>query len=457
MTEKESRPNPDELLARVTADEERRKHGKLKIFLGYAAGVGKTYSMLESARQRMKELDVVIALVETHGRTETEALLQGFEIIPRTTIPYRGVNLTELDVDAVLRRKPQLVLIDELAHTNAPDSRHPKRYQDVEEIIDAGIDVYTTLNVQHIESLQDVVAQITGIWIRETVPDSIIDRASEIELVDLPPEELIKRLKEGKVYVQDQVARAIDEFFRKGNLTALRELSMRKAAERVDEQVRVYMGEHAIKGPWPTSEKILVCIGSGPEAGSLVRAGRRLATQLGSEWIAVHVETPFDLRLAPDTQERLSNYLRLAERMGAKVVSIQGNSVAVAVADYAVKNHITKIVVAKSRRRITRGFRPSISDRLLQLSDSYDVQVIAGPQEKSAMKSSNVRRPSVNYLKYLGSFRIIGLATLLSWLLQSSLDPPVLVTIFLIGVIISAVYLGLGPSIIASVLSVLIF
>jgi two-component system sensor histidine kinase KdpD len=286
MTDTDNRPSPDELLAIVQAEEAAKKRGKLKIFLGYAAGVGKTYAMLESARQRMNDSDVVVALVETHGRVETEALLEGFEIIPRKEIAYRGVTLTEMDIDAVLLRKPRLAIVDELAHTNAPESRHPKRYQDVEELIAAGIDVYTTLNVQHVESLRDVVAQITGVWIRETVPDNIIDHASEVELVDLPPEELIKRLREGKVYVSEQIGRAIDEFFRKGNLTALRELSMRAAAERVDEQVRSYMGEHAISGPWPTTERVVVAMSAGPEGASLVRAGRRLAAQLGGEWLA---------------------------------------------------------------------------------------------------------------------------------------------------------------------------
>ena len=230
MTEKDSRPNPDELLERVQAKEEEEKRGKLKIFLGYAAGVGKTYAMLESARQRMKEMDVVLGLVETHGRAETEALLSGLEIIPRKKIEYRGVILSEMDIDAVLARHPQLVLVDELAHTNAPTSRHPKRYQDVEELIQAGIDVYTTVNIQHVESLRDVVAQITGVIVQESVPDNIIDEASEVELVDLPPDELIKRLRQGKVYVPELVVEAIDKFFRKGNLIALRELSMRAAS-----------------------------------------------------------------------------------------------------------------------------------------------------------------------------------------------------------------------------------
>ena len=265
MAEEYQRPNPDELLARVQAEEQQQARGKLKIFLGYAAGVGKTYAMLEAAHQRKAEgVDLVVAYVETHGRAETEAMLQDLEIIPRKQVEYRGVTLPEMDVDAVLARRPQLALVDELAHTNAPGSRHPKRYQDVEELLAAGIDVYTTLNVQHLESLNDVVAQITGVTVRETIPDRVMDEAAEIELIDLPPDELLQRLKEGKVYVPDQAARAIQKFFRAGNLTALRELTMRRAAERVDDQMRAYMQTRAIPGPWPANERLLVCVSPSP-------------------------------------------------------------------------------------------------------------------------------------------------------------------------------------------------
>ena len=251
------RPDPDALLRRVQAEEERAGRGRLKIFLGYAAGVGKTYAMLEAAHQRVAEgVDVVVGYVETHGRAETEALLQGLEVAPRRQVAYRGVTLPELDVDALVVRKPQLALIDELAHTNAPGIRHLKRYQDVEDLLSAGIDVYTTLNVQHLESLNDVVAQITGARQRETVPDRVLDEASEIEMVDLPPDELLRRLREGKVYVPDQAARAVELFFRKGNLTALREMALRRAAERVDDQMRAYMQTRAIPGPWHAGERI---------------------------------------------------------------------------------------------------------------------------------------------------------------------------------------------------------
>ena len=457
MADNTSRPDPDELLARVKSEEEEKKRGKLKIFLGYAAGVGKTYAMLESARQRMNEVDVVVGLVETHGRAETEALLDGLEIIPRRRLDYRGVTLTEMDLDAVLARHPQLVLVDELAHTNAPDSRHPKRYQDVEELIQAGIDVYTTVNIQHVESLRDVVAQVTGVWVQESIPDNVIDEASEVELVDLPPDELIKRLRQGKVYVPEQIGEAIDKFFRKGNLIALRELSMRAAAERVDDQVRTYMDQNAIRGPWPTSERILVCIGPGMEGTNLVRAGRRIAAQFNSAWFAVHVETADDMRLSAMELDRLSDNLRLAGRLGAKVATLQGSSIALSLSEYALQNHVTKIIVSKSKRRFSRMFRPSIADQLLQLSDRYDIQIVAGTEPEHKTKRRELSQNRFRFLQYLSGLGIVGMITLLNWLLHFTLAPTVLITFYLIGVVISAVYLGPGPSIIVSIISVLAF
>ncbi|MCL4395479.1 MAG: sensor histidine kinase KdpD, partial [Chloroflexi bacterium] len=279
------RPDPDELLARVKDDERQKARGKLKIFLGYAAGVGKTYAMLEAARARKTDgVDVVAGWVETHGRAETEALTQGLEIVPRKPVDYRGSTLREMDVDAILVRRPQLAVVDEYAHTNAPGARHPKRFLDVQDLLAAGIDVYTTLNIQHLESLNDVVAQITGIVVHETVPDSAIDAASEIELIDLAPDELIQRLHDGKVYVPDQAARAIGQFFRKGNLTALREIALRRTADRVDNQMRAYMETRAIAGPWPAKDRLLVCLSPGTLSERLIRTARRLAEELDAEW-----------------------------------------------------------------------------------------------------------------------------------------------------------------------------
>jgi two-component system, OmpR family, sensor histidine kinase KdpD len=279
----EHRPDPESLLARLKEQEARERRGKLKVFFGAAAGVGKTYAMLEAAReQRADGVDVLVGCVETHGRAETEALLDGLPILPPRVVAYRGTTLREFDLDAALARRPALILVDELAHTNAPGSRHAKRWQDVQELLDAGIDVYTTVNVQHVESLNDVVAQITGIVVRETVPDSVFEQADELELIDLPPDDLLERFREGKVYVPEQAQEAVRNFFRKGNLIALRELALRRTAERVDAQMRVYMREHAIGKVWPVTERLLVCVGPSPTSIRLVRAAKRMAERLGA-------------------------------------------------------------------------------------------------------------------------------------------------------------------------------
>src|SRR5499433_1153336 len=291
---RDQRPSPEALLAAAA----REQRGKLKIFLGAAPGVGKTYEMLQTARRRKAEgADVVIGVVETDGRKETEALLEGLEVVPRRRVTYHGHTLSEMDIDAILARRPALVLVDELAHTNAPGSRHPKRYLDVEELLDAGIDVYTTVNIQHIESLNDVVAQITHVRVRETVPDSIIDRADAIELVDLTPDELIQRLREGKVYVPKQAERALKHYFSPANLTALRELALRRTAERVDEQLLEHMRARAISGPWAAGERILVCVSEDPRSPGLVRYAKRLADRLRAPWTALCIETRRSLQL----------------------------------------------------------------------------------------------------------------------------------------------------------------
>ncbi len=458
MAESYSRPNPDELLERIKLEEEQKTRGKLKIFLGYAAGVGKTYAMLEAARQRKKESDVVSAYVETHGRAETEALLEGLQVIPRKQVEYRGVMLPEMDLDAVLARRPQLALVDELAHTNVPNSRHPKRYLDVEELLEAGIDVYTTLNIQHVESLRNVIAQITGVWIRETVPDSIIDKATEIELVDLPPSELLKRLKEGKVYVSQQIVSAIDNFFREGNLTALRELTMRTASEHVDEQMRAYMHAHAIPGPWPTAERLLVCIGPGATGARLVRAARRLASQLGAEWFAIYVETPGNVRLPPDHRDKLMSNLHLAENLGAKIVTLQGQSISNVVTEYANTHNISKIVVGKSLYPFWQElFRRSIANQIVQQSENIGVFIVSGKSEPLKAEKKPLRQPPLPNRNYLQGLVLVALATLISALLRPYFDPTNLVMFYLLSVIVSAVYLGLGPSIMISILGVLVF
>jgi two-component system sensor histidine kinase KdpD len=459
MAEDYTRPNPDVLLASVKAEEKQKKRGKLKIFLGYAPGVGKTYTMLEAARLKKKDTDVIIAVVETHGRVETEALLQGLEVVPRRQLQYRGIKLTEMDIDAVLARRPQLALVDELAHENAPGSRHPKRYQDIEELLDMGIDVFTTMNIQHIESGRNAVAQITGVWVREAVPDSFLDNATEIEMVDLPPDELLQRLKEGKVYIPEQIAPATESFFRKGNLTALRELAMRTVGKHVDEQTRDYMRTHAIQGPWPSSEHLLVCITPDVAGTRLVRNTRRLAYQLGAEWFAIYVETP-DARLTPEQQERLTSTLRMAERMGAEVATIQGNSIVNAVIEFAGKNNITKIVVDKSRRNWLQNlFGGSIVNQLIRRSEHFDVYIVGSrgePAQPESGKTVGKERPR-NWQGYLWGTGIVVLATLIGQLMHNAFTPTTIATLYLLCVVITAYQWGLGPSVLVSILGVLAF
>ncbi len=398
MAETFKRPDPDELLARLKEEEQQQARGKLKIFLGYVAGVGKTYAMLEAAHQRKEEgVDVVVGYVETHGRKETEALVKDLEVLPRQQVEYHGTTLTDMDLDAVLARRPQLVLVDELAHTNAPGLRHPKRYQDVEEILDAGINVYTTVNIQHLESLKDVVQQITGVTVRETVPDRMIDEAYEIELVDLPTDELLQRLREGKVYIPDQAARALEKFFRKGNLTALRELSLRRAAERVDSQMLNYMHTKSIPGPWPAGDRIMVCISSHPLGERLVRAGRRLADDLNAEWYVVFVETPGHLHMPAQNRLRMQQNLQLAEELGARVVNITSESVADAVIEFARQHNITKIIAGKPLRpRWFEILRGTVIDQIIRNSGQIDVYVVSEGIETSA-ESDGADSPGRDY------------------------------------------------------------
>ena len=346
--ETENRPSPDALLENA----ERESSGRLKIFLGAAPGVGKTYEMLTSGRARMADgVDVVIGVVETHGRKETQALVDGFEIIPRAKIDYKGRVLDEMDLDAILARKPALVLVDELAHTNVPGSRHPKRYLDVQEILTQGIDVYTTLNIQHVESLNDVVAQITRIRVRETVPDLIIDRADDIEIIDLTPDDLIKRLHEGKVYLPKTAKRATENYFSPGNLTALRELALRRTAQRVDEQLLNHMQTHAIEGPWAAGERVFVGVDEDPRGASLVRYTRRQADRLRAPWAAIHVETSRSANLAEAGKNRLAATMRLAEQLGGEAVTIPGQSVAEDIVRYANTHNFTHIVVGNPPNR----------------------------------------------------------------------------------------------------------
>jgi len=455
----DARPDPDELLARIQHEQQQFPRGKLKIFLGYAAGVGKTYAMLEAAHQRKQEgVDVVVGYVETHGRVETEARLAGLEVVPRKQGVYRGIALTEMDVDAVLSRKPQLVLVDELAHTNAPGSRHPKRFQDVEELTAAGIDIYTTLNIQHLESLNDVITQITGVTVRETIPDSLLDQVSEIELTDLPPDELLVRLQEGKVYVPEQAAKAIQNFFRKGNLTALRELTMRLAARRVDDQMRDYMKDKAIPGPWPAAERLLVGISPHPLGERLVRSTYRLADELKTEWLAIYVETPGHSRLSPELRERVARTLLLAEELGGHSLTLPGRSVPEALLKYAREHNVTKIILGKPRRpRWKEILMGSVVDDLVRMSGNIDVNIISVPGEAEPVQQESAWQPHRPWRRYLWAIFLVLAATGTGALFQRAISPTNLVMVYLLAVVVAAVYLGRGPSILVSILSVLAF
>ncbi len=453
----EKRPDPDDLLKFAQAEETAR--GRLKIFLGYAAGVGKTYAMLEAAHQRQRQgVDVVVGFVETHGRIETEAFLQGLEVLPRRQVDVSGLPLTELDVDAVLERRPSLVLVDELAHTNAAGSRHPKRYLDVEEILDAGIDVYTTLNIQHLESLNNVVAEVTGVIVRETIPDRVLDESTEIEVIDLPPDELLHRLKEGKIYIPEQAQRAIQQFFRKGNLSALRELSLRRAAERVDGQMRAYMDTRAIAGPWPAGECLLVCISPGMLAEKLVRTTRRLADELGAPWFAITVEVASRPERSLANQERLGNLLRLAEELGAHTQILTGSSIPEAVLAFARKNNVTKIVVGKPLRpRWKEWLHGSLVDQLIYASGTIDVYVISTQTETVRASLPWQWRPHRPLWRYALGAGLVILATLLGIFVREKLEPTNLVMLYLACTVIAALYLGRGPSLLVTILGVLAF
>jgi two-component system sensor histidine kinase KdpD len=457
MTMQPIRPDPDALLKEIQAEEPSR--GKLKIFLGYVAGVGKTYAMLEAAHQRKEQgVDVVVGYIETHKRAETEELVAGLEVIPRKRMEYHNVSLPELDVDVVLGRRPQLVLVDEFAHTNAPGSRHPKRFQDVEEILDAGIDVYTTLNIQHLESLNDIVAQVTGVIVRETVPDRVIDEASEIEVIDLPPDELLVRLQEGKVYIPEQASRAIQKFFRKGNLTALREMSLRRAAERVDDQMRSYMQTRAIPGPWAAGERLLVCISPSPLAEKLIRTTRRLADELNAEWIAVYVEIASKPENNPANRERISQTLQLAEELGAKSITLAGRSIHEAVLEYARKNNITKVVVGKPLKpRWQEIITGSVVDQLIYASGDVDIYVISARSELLKPIVPTGWQPHRPLGRYLIGFGLVALSTALGLSVRGNLEPTNLVMLYLASVVIASVFLGRGPSLLAAIAGVLAF
>ena len=453
------RPDPDALLEQVRAEEARAHRGHLKIFFGASPGVGKTFSMLEAARlKRAAGLDVVVGLVETHGREETRHLLEGLPALPRRTVEYRGTTLEEFDLDAALARKPGLLLVDELAHTNAPGVRHAKRWQDVEELLAAGIDVWTTLNVQHLESLNDVVAQITGVSIRETVPDSIFDRADEVELVDLSPDVLQQRLREGRVYVPEAAANALDRFFRLGNLIALRELALRRTAERVDAQMRGYMRAEGIRETWPAGDRLLVCVGANPATARIIRAARRMAAGLRADWVAVYVETPAHTRLSRADQDAVAQNLRLAEQLGAQTVTLSGHSVSEEILAYARDHNINRILVGKpTHSRWRDRLRGSVLDELVRGSGAIDVYVITGEADEGRPRPALGPVPRTRLRDYVQAVGVVALATGLSLVLRAHVQATDIAMIFLLAVVIASSRLPQRPSLLACFLSIAAF
>jgi two-component system sensor histidine kinase KdpD len=455
------RPDPDALLASIQKEEERRRRGRLKVFFGMAAGVGKTYAMLKEARQLKADgVDVVVGYVETHGRRETDELLEGLEIIPRRRMAHRNTFLEEMDLDAVLARRPDLVLVDELAHTNAPGTRHTKRFQDVLDILEAGIDVYTTINVQHFESRADAVRQITGITIHETVPDTLIELADEVELIDLTPHELRKRLFEGKVYTPERVSVAANHFFRVGNLTALRMMALRLTAERVDHQLQDYMELKRIAGPWKAGERLMVAVGPSPFSERLIRWTRRMAYNLEAPWLAVYVEnskTP-----APGEQEQIARHLEMARSLGAEVVTIAGDNVPNALLQLARRRNITQIVIGKPlrKRRDEIWTGGSYVDRLIRESGDIDVYVVTGdpapggsPQGmRLTIPHFQLRSGRKGYFLTVGA---IGLATLIELLIVPVAGYQLVGLLDLLVVLLVAVYIGRGPALLAAFLSAL--
>lgn len=455
----DQRLDPDELLARMRREEARAQRGRLKIFFGAAPGVGKSYAMLEAARRlKAEHIDVVVGYVELHGREETEKLLEGLEVLPPQRLEHRGVTLTEFDVDAALRRRPRVVCVDELAHSNHPGARHPKRWMDVEELLVAGIDVYTTVNVQHIESLNDVVAQITGVQVRETVPDRVFDAADEVELVDLPPDELLQRLREGKVYATEKTGQALTAFFRKGNLIALRELALRTTADRVDAALRAYREDHAIAETWAAGERVLVCIGPDPLSERLVRAARRLATALHAGWIAVYVETPALARLPRLARNRVLTTLKLAETLGAETANLAGESVASELLAYARRRNVSKIIIGKPSRPQWRDrLKPSLVDEIARRSGAIDVYVISGEPGEQAAQPQRAPRRTSPWSAYARSVGVVAAITLVCELLFSHIELTNLVMLYLLGTVYVAARIGRGPSALAAILSVMLF
>ena len=453
------RPDPDALLSRLQERERLERRAQFKIFFGAVAGVGKTYAMLTEAQERrLAGTDVVVGVVETHGRPETQALLEGLEQLPRRDVQYRGVGLTEFDLDGALARRPQLVLVDELAHTNVPGSRHAKRWQDVEELLGAGIDVATTLNVQHVESLNDVVERLTGVFVRETVPDSMLDRADVIELVDLPPDDLLQRLREGKVYVPERAERALENFFQKGNLISLRELALRRTADRVDAQRESWGRIEGSPAGRSTGGRLLVAVGDPATGAALVRAGRRMADRLRVPWVVAHVQTPASLRAGGKERERIIDLFGFAEDLGAETAVLQGQDAPAELISFARGQQVTRLLVGRSRRpRWLARLLGSSTDGFLHGAPDLMV-IVAGAEPGPGAPpppTAPARRSAAG--AYARALAIVAAVTLLSLPLRSWLEPSNLAMLYLLGVAVAATTCGRGPSIVAAIVSVATF
>ena len=454
------RPDPDEILASIKLEEDQSNKGKLKIFFGMCAGVGKTFSMLESAHiDKSKGKDIVIGYVETHNRPDTNGLLGGFEIIPRKVVEYKGTTLEDADTEAIITRKPDIVLIDELAHTNVPGSRHIKRYQDVLDILDMGIDVYTTLNVQHLESRTDTVSQITGIVIRETVPDDIFEKADEIELVDITPEELLQRFDDGKVYNPDQSKEAIRNFFKKGNITALREMSLRIVADRVDTQLREYMHKNRIRGPWKSGLHLMAVIGPSPHSAKLLRWAKSLSSSMGATLLSLYVEST--KKLSPSQQDQLNKNINLARHLGIEFITTSGNDIVRSILDIGQKENITHIIVGKPRHwNLVSYFRlGNFVNRLIKYSGNIDIYVVGSDQGEDNRYLKYFRLPS--FTSGLSHYLLAALFTILTaaifYPLKDIIGYQVVAFGLLFTVSILALFVGIGPILLSATLSALLW
>ncbi len=462
------RPNPDLLLAKFREQEAQSQRGKLRIYFGSSAGVGKTYAMLVAARKLVGDgVDVLVGVIETHGRSETAALLEGLAILPAKAVSYKDRLLSEFDLDAALLRRPALILVDELAHSNVQGSRHPKRWQDVEELLSAGIDVFTTLNVQHLDSLNDVVGGITNVRIWETVPDTVFDHADEVVLVDIPADELLARLKAGKVYVAPQAERAANNFFRRGNLMALRELALRRTADRVEGDVQAYRVDKAIGSVWKTANALLTCVGPGPGAERVIRAAARLAGQLSADWHAIYVETPTLQRLPAARREKILSLLTLAQDLGATTAVIANAQVAESVIAYARNHNLSKLVIGRDPARRLWPWQRSSGQRLALLAPDIDLIEIgrlqaadeAGPVsrlplDESILDADSHRRRNRKRLRYVWAALACAAVSIVTQPLAALFEPPNIVALFILTVVLVGMRLGRGPAALAAVLSV---